>query len=196
MHSLLRTLLIIALTVFAMASESTILFASPTAEFISTAHIHTGAGWLAEIDLTGAFQDGPLIPPSRPWYDGLLSNGFVRVLLFGGILGLLKIAVGYTFKSSTPPPPDRPATLPPPPASTSRLPASTSPAIVPMQPQPAISISPAPGQWLYQSNNQEIGPFDENSLRQMRNAGVITSSTRIRRTDGGSWINYADVFGS
>ena len=183
MNSLFRPLLFAVFAVFLIENASTALTASPTVGFVSMVHLHTGAEWLAEIDLTGIFHDGPLVPPSRPWYDGLLSNRVVRILLFFGILGIIKSVFGSSSKNSTPPPPVRPATLPPPPAAV-------------MQTQPVIVTSASQGQWIYQSNNQEIGPFDDASLRQMRNAGVITTSTRIRRANGGSWINYADAFGN
>lgn len=143
-------------------------------------------------DLSHIFEDGPLVRQSRPWYDGLLGNWFVRLMIFGAIFMGLKSLFGNK-KSGSPPPSQQtqPTPLQRPASSSSQPPKTAAPPSA-----SAPSYTPSQGTWLYRANEKEFGPFDETVLRQLCRAGVITTTTQIRRVNGGNWITYADVFGN
>lgn len=110
-----------------------------------------------------------------PWYARLWADSwFFKMLVIGAVVAGFKAITGGKKSSTTQPTPRQSQSLPPAP--------------------PAVPVA-QPRLWLYQSEGREVGSFDEATLRQLRGAGVISSSTSIRRSDGGNWITYGDVFG-
>lgn len=110
-----------------------------------------------------------------PWFVELwTSSWFFKMLVIGAVVAGFK-AITRGNKSSTTQPTPR----------QNHSPTPTPPAVPVAQPR----------LWLYKSEGREVGSFDEATLRQLRAAGVISPSTSIRRSDGGNWITYGDVFG-
>ncbi len=146
----------------------------------------------------GYGETTPYVPKSPPWYDSVLGSSFGRLMIFVAIVAGLKSLFGKKKPSkpaasqnptarqvsplpdqAPPPPRKQPEDPPPPPSSPTQISPSTAPQ----------------GTWLYRSNENELGPFDESALRQLCKAGVIAPSFQIRRAGGGNWIIYSDVFG-
>jgi hypothetical protein len=160
-------------------------------------------------DISGAFEDGPLVHKPRPWYDGLFGNWFVRLLIFAAIVYGVKSFFGGTTTTSQNPSIQKapPPTVQPQPPTPSASPAqavlpTSSPAASPPSPKPAApppksasDSTTSAGTWLYRVDDKEFGPFDESALQQLCKAGVISASSQIRRVNGANWITYADVFG-
>jgi membrane protease subunit (stomatin/prohibitin family) len=70
---------------------------------------------------------------------------------------------------------------------------AAAPAAGPTQQQPAAGPPPLPAQWYLGSNGQQLGPFDEDALRQQVANGVLTSTTLVWRSGMPQWVAASQV---
>lgn len=142
--------------------------------------------------------------PPKPWYSKLFGNWFVRIILLACVIAIVKkvvsgmsssgrvIALGCS-QDAQGGMPAAPAGKTPP-----ALPRAQEPQVVrvgELQPE-ARSVSAIGGQWFYQDNGREYGPFDEAAIKQLRSGGVIGANTRIKRQGAANWLALEDVFGT
>lgn len=143
---------------------------------------------VVQLPVADAFgpDENPFESLRQPWYIRIWPESrILRILMIGGIVMGIKALFSKKSGANT----VSPQQTPPPVQRVAQPP--VSPAI----PPPPTNFHSTVSGWYYQANGTEVGPFDENALRQLKRAGVISPATFLRPANGGDWTNYASIFG-